>query len=59
MARDTNTLDADAAFGAVFGAFIGDAAGATLEFVKTKITDEMVDEALTFPGGGFLGVGRG
>jgi len=46
--------EADRAFGSVFGAFIGDAAGAALEFAQFKISREMVQHALTLPGGGAL-----
>ena len=42
--------------GCVFGAFIGDAAGAVLEFQHT-ITDEMVNDALKFTGGGKMRIG--
>lgn len=40
------------AYGCIAGAFIGDAAGAVLEFQKTKITQKEVERAVTFPGGG-------
>jgi ADP-ribosyl-[dinitrogen reductase] hydrolase len=43
---------------AMLGAFVGDAAGATLEFVK-RITPEMVREAMKMPGGGVWNVGPG
>ena len=39
-------------FGSVLGAFVGDAAGAVLEFSKTKIDQSMVQNALEFNGGG-------
>ncbi len=42
--------------GCVFGAFIGDAAGAVLEF-ENNITDQMVENAMKFPGGGYWRVG--
>jgi ADP-ribosylglycohydrolase len=44
---------------ALWGALIGDACGATLEFCPTEITEEMALHALTMPGGGKLRVGPG
>ena len=44
---------------AIIGALVGDAAGATLESLHKNITEEMVDHALTMPGGGMLQVGPG
>ena len=44
-----------AAYGCIIGAFVGDAAGAVLEF-KKKISEEDVKHALTFPGGGKMDV---
>jgi ADP-ribosylglycohydrolase len=38
---------------------VGDAAGATLEFIGRKPTDEEVAMAMTMPGGGFLKVAPG
>ena len=53
-------LDAkDASMGAIFGAFIGDAAGAVLEFNSTMINENGVNNALTFPGGGVWELDRG
>ncbi len=49
----------DAAMGCLLGACIGDAAGATLEFLGRKPTLEEVDHALTMPGGGKLKVAPG
>ena len=49
----------DASLGSIMGAFIGDAAGAVLEFCSTKINEKGVDYALTFPGGGAMGVAPG
>jgi ADP-ribosyl-[dinitrogen reductase] hydrolase len=49
----------DAAFGCLAGALVGDAAGATLEFIGRKPTDEEVSQAMTMPGGGFLKVAPG
>ncbi len=46
--------------GCVLGAFIGDAAGAILEFMDyRKITDELVRKAMKLCGGGALKVGPG
>ncbi len=49
----------NAALGAFIGACVGDAAGATLEFIGRKPTDEEVDKAMTMPGGGVLQVAPG
>jgi hypothetical protein len=44
----------------VLGAFIGDAAGATLEFIGQKnITPESVKNAMKLKGGGVFKVGPG
>ena len=46
--------------GAVMGALVGDAAGATLEFYRRgPITREVAEAAMRMPGGGELGVGPG
>ena len=51
---------ANAAYGAVFGAFTGDAAGAVLEFFQFgTINDRDVFQALKFKGGGALHMGAG
>lgn len=47
------------AMGSVVGAFVGDAAGAVLEFFGQKIKHEDVERALTFPGGGAFRWGKG
>jgi ADP-ribosyl-[dinitrogen reductase] hydrolase len=44
---------------AMIGALVGDAAGATLEGARKVITEDMVDRALSMPGGGWLQVGPG
>jgi ADP-ribosylglycohydrolase len=44
---------------AMLGAFVGDAAGATLEFGRRPVTAEMADAAMRMPGGGVMGVGPG
>ena len=41
-------------YGCIMGAFVGDAGGSYLEFLETEITDELVDAALEFEGGGVL-----
>ncbi|MCP4699670.1 MAG: hypothetical protein GY862_22895 [Gammaproteobacteria bacterium] len=53
------TNDKNHALGAVLGACIGDAAGATLEFLGRKPTAEEVKEALAMPGGGVWRVAPG
>lgn len=45
-------------FGCVIGAFVGDAAGARLEF-EENLTREDVTEALKFNGGGVFNVDPG
>jgi ADP-ribosylglycohydrolase len=50
---------ADARAGAVVGALVGDAAGATLEFARIKITGAVAEAAMRMPGGGALDVGPG
>jgi ADP-ribosyl-[dinitrogen reductase] hydrolase len=49
----------NAAWGAVFGALIGDAAGARLEFMGRKPTASEVSDALQLKGGGTFGVAPG
>ena len=49
----------EAARGCILGAFIGDAAGAVLEFYSKRINQNDVDHALTFPGGGIFSVESG
>ena len=44
---------------AIWGALVGDACGATLEFCDDEISEEMARRAMTMPGGGSLRVGRG
>ena len=48
----------DRALGCILGAFVGDAAGAPLEFI-TKITPEALDKALKMQGKGKMVVGPG
>ena len=47
------------AYGAVIGAFVGDAAGAVLEFNKRRISEEDVEWALRMEGGGENDMGGG
>jgi ADP-ribosyl-[dinitrogen reductase] hydrolase len=58
MKRDTQDIQ-EIAFGCLLGALVGDAAGATLEFIHRKPTLEEVNHAMTMPGGGFLKVAPG
>lgn len=46
-------------FAGVLGAMCGDAAGATLEFLRGPFSDAQIDEAMALPGGGRLEVGPG
>lgn len=48
----------DAAYGAILGAFVGDAAGGVLEFMSS-VTAEEVEAALEMPGGGCWQLGPG
>ncbi len=57
LAKDSK--EADRAFGSVFGAFTGDAAGAVLEFYDGRIEEWNVEQALQFGGGGSLYMGAG
>jgi len=45
--------------GALLGAFVGDAAGATLEFIRRIPTGEDVDHAISLVGGGVWGTAPG
>jgi ADP-ribosylglycohydrolase len=49
----------DRSYGALLGVFVGDAAGAVLEFYTGKVTEETASNAITMPGGGVLRVGKG
>lgn len=46
-------------YNAMLGALVGDAAGATLEFIGREITEEMALDAMKMPGGGPIRVGPG
>jgi len=55
-----NDLCYQRAIGCVLGAFIGDAAGATLEFVgQNNINIKSVNKAMMLKGGGVFNVGPG
>ncbi len=56
--KSPKTLN-DAAMGSLLGACIGDAAGATLEFLERKPTLKEVDHTMKMPGGGKLSVAPG
>ncbi|MCY3415018.1 MAG: ADP-ribosylglycohydrolase family protein [Candidatus Heimdallarchaeota archaeon] len=47
------------AYGAILGAFVGDAAGAPLEFYHGQITEDVVHTVMKMPGGGILRIGPG
>ena len=47
------------ACGAIIGALVGDAVGATLEFLGRQPTDEEVEQALSMAGGGVFGLAPG
>ncbi len=49
----------DSALGCLLGALVGDAAGATLEFIHRKPLPKEVKEAMKMPGGGVIGVAPG
>lgn len=48
----------DRALGCILGAFVGDASGANLEFVR-NITEEKVENGMKMKGGGPLQIGPG
>lgn len=58
IVKSSPTLQ-EAARGCILGAFVGDAAGAVLEFVRHNIEDEHVEQALKFEGGGAMKVSPG
>ena len=49
----------DRAQGCLLGALIGDATGATLEFLGRKPTEDDLDQALTMTGGGVFRLAPG
>jgi len=55
---DTNA-SYSAAYGALLGAAVGDSCGSFLEFHRSAITPQLVDEALTMPGGGVWRIASG
>ncbi len=58
LAMTMTATSQQAAIGAVLGAFVGDAAGVTLEFTSID-SDQQVREAMRMPGGGVFRVGSG
>jgi len=58
MTQNANNLE-DAALGCFLGALVGDAAGATLEFLGKQPTLPNVEQAMTMPGGGVWNVAPG
>ena len=48
-----------AAYGALLGAAVGDSCGSYLEFQRGSITPQLVDKALTMPGGGIWRIASG
>ncbi|MCO5554844.1 hypothetical protein L7F22_008380 [Adiantum nelumboides] len=44
--------------GALLGLFVGDAAGATLEFFRDKVSLQMARRAMRMPGSGWVGPGQ-
>mgnify|MGYP001371940642 CR=1 FL=1 len=46
-------------YGCILGGWCADAAGATLEFCRKPITEQMAETAMKMPGGGSIGVGPG
>lgn len=59
MSLKTHVPSVDKARGALIGALVGDAAGATLEFLGRSPTDAEVDQALRMSGGGAFRVAPG
>jgi ADP-ribosylglycohydrolase len=58
--NDKTTEDTfDSALGCLLGALVGDAAGATLEFIHRTPSTAEVTRAMTMPGGGIIGVAPG
>jgi ADP-ribosyl-[dinitrogen reductase] hydrolase len=52
-------ISTEHAYGALLGMLVGDAAGASLEFTKEKITEQVARNAMHMPGGGQLHIGPG
>ena len=57
--KDEGDVRRKRAFGSVMGAFVGDAAGAVLEFYNQRITEQDVEWALKMNGGGENEMGPG
>ena len=49
----------DRAFGCTLGAFAGDACGTIYEFNKSLLSEQEMDIAMTYPGGGPFELGPG
>lgn len=58
MSTTSETLQ-DSALGCLMGALVGDATGATLEFLGRKPTSTEVEQAMTLPGGGIMDLAPG
>jgi ADP-ribosyl-[dinitrogen reductase] hydrolase len=58
MSKTAEILE-DRALGCLIGALVGDAAGATLEFLERKPTSIEIEQAMTLPGGGILNLAPG
>ena len=49
----------DFAFGCILGSFIGDAGGSLVEFIETRVDENLLKKCLEMPGGGTHGNGPG
>lgn len=58
-AHANHEVSREHAHGALLGVFVGDAAGATLEFSDIPISESMARQAIHMPGGGIHAVGPG
>lgn len=59
LVLETSQEEMDIMLGCLYGALVGDASGATLEFFRGEITERDVERAMTMPGGGSLNVETG
>lgn len=59
MSAANKSTATDIALGAIVGALVGDASGATLEFVGRKPTPDEVDRAMQMVGGGYWNTAPG
>ena len=53
------SVQSDLAYGAIFGAFIGDSLGTYLEFSQKPASEAEMAKCMKMPGGGFFRVGPG